>query len=72
MIGSETDPNAYIFSLVNNNIKPFKDKCKNDGEYAIYCNANFGPGFGGDIDNLKDICINSDSNTNYESKSMCV
>ena len=58
--GSVTDPSAFIFSLVNNDEKPFKVNCSNGGRYGIYCNENYGPVFG---DIFKDIVIRSDSNT---------
>ena len=62
-----TDPNAFIFSLVNKEDKPFKAFCSNEGQLAICCNSKYGPCFGGDGDYLKDICIESDSNINKES-----
>jgi hypothetical protein len=33
-----TDPNAFIFSLINKREKPFKAFCLNEGIYAIFCN----------------------------------
>lgn len=59
-----TDPNAYIFSMVNHENKPFKAMCSNDGQYAMFCDSEFGPCFGGD-----DIEICSDSNIINDSKS---
>ena len=57
-----SDPNAFIFSLVNKKRKPFKALCSNEGKQAIYCDSDLGPCFGFD-----DICIQSDSNINKES-----
>ena len=62
------DPKAFIFSLVNKEEKPFKVLCSNEGQYAIYCDSKFGPCFGGDDDNITDICIESDSNMNKDSE----
>jgi len=52
-----TDPNAFIFSLVNKEEKPFKALCSNEGECALHCHEDVGPCFG-----LQDIIICSDSN----------
>lgn len=75
--GSVYDSNAFIFSLINKDGKPFKVMCSNN-EYAIrcnslygsaiYCHSVFGPSFGGD-DNFGDICIASNSNRNLKSYS---
>ena len=60
--GFVTDPNAFIFSLVNKEENPFKVLCSNEGEYAIHCDSDHGPCFGGEGTKLKDICIRTDSN----------
>ena len=61
------DPNAFIFSLINKEDRPFKVICSNGGHYAIFCHLHAcGPAFGrcpGDL------FIASDSNTNNESYS---
>jgi hypothetical protein len=62
-----TDPKAFLFSLVNKEEKPLKVMCSNEGEDAIYCDSEFGPCFGGDDKNIKDICIRTDSNINEDS-----
>ncbi len=56
---SETlkDPNAFIFSLINKDNKPFKSIISNKGDYAAYCSPEYGPNFGGDENELLDICI---------------
>jgi hypothetical protein len=59
------DPNAFIFSLVNNDNKPIKMKINKNIQYAICCYSSYGPTFGGGYD----FCISSDSNTNTESYS---
>ncbi len=52
------DPEAYIFSLVNKENKPFKVVCTY-GAIAIDCDSSFGPIFGsGGLD----FCIASGSN----------
>jgi hypothetical protein len=56
------DPKAYIFSLVNQENKPFKSVCSNRG--AIRCNHYYGPMFGDDASE-RDIWITSESNS-YE------
>ena len=60
--GFVTDPNAFIFSLVNKEENPFKVLCSNEGKEAIGCDSDYGPCFGGDGDYLKDICIRTDAN----------
>lgn len=57
------DPNAFVYSLINKEDRPFKVGCSN--QRAIYCDARFGPSFGGG----HDISIASDSNCNEESYS---
>ena len=61
-----SDPKAYIFSLVNQENKPFKSVCSNRG--AIRCFPGYGPMFGDD-DSKRDIWIKSDSNSNEDSSS---
>jgi len=60
--GYVADPNAFIFSLINKEEKPFKVMCSNEGQTALYCSSNSGPCFGG-----HDFDIKSDSNINKES-----
>ena len=58
------DSNAFLFSLINKENKPCKMKIKADKhQYAIYCNLDYGPTFGGG----GDIEIVSNSNANKES-----
>jgi hypothetical protein len=52
-----TDPNAFLFSLVNKEEKPFKVLCSNEGKQAICCCSEYGFCFG-----YGDICIESDLN----------
>ncbi len=61
-----SDPKAYIFSLVNQENKPFKSVCSNSG--AIRCHPDYGPSFG-DSGCVKDIWIKSESNSNENSSS---
>jgi hypothetical protein len=65
-----TDPNAFIFSLVNEDEKPFKVLCSNAGKNAFYCGSNYGPCFGGEehIDRVfaRDIFIETDLNLKNE------
>lgn len=65
--GYVSDPEAFIFSLINKEEKSFKAVCLNSGKYAIRCNSSFGPAFGGDLSNLDDFHIESDSNINQSS-----
>lgn len=67
--GFVADPNAFIFSLINQENTPFKVMCSNEGEFAINCSAKRGPSFGGNGQYIKDIVIRSDSNANQESYS---
>ena len=62
-----TDPNAFIFSLVNKKDKPFKAMCKKGGKETIFCDSRFGPCFGGDTQYVCDILIKTDSNKKKES-----
>jgi hypothetical protein len=58
------DSNAFLFSLTNKENEPCKMKIKsNKHQYAIYCNLDYGPTFGGG----GDIEIASNSNANKES-----
>jgi len=68
-----SDPKAYIFSLVNQENKPFKSVCSNRG--AIRCHSRYGPTF---VDQNFTIFryylnftiwIKSDSNSNEDSSS---
>ena len=44
------DPNAFIFSLINEESQIFKMKVKHDHiKNAIYCDSGYGPQFGYDI-----------------------
>jgi hypothetical protein len=56
-----TDPNAFIFSLINKENKPFKVICSDGGIDAIMCNSSYGPTFG---ICPSDIFIADNSNTN--------
>ena len=58
-----SDQNAFLFSLVNKNNKPFKAKISSNGQNAIYCKGIYGPTFG----TGHDILISSNSNTNSSS-----
>ena len=53
--------NAYIFSLINKEDKPFKVLCSNN-HHATFSNPLFGPIFGNN-----DFTIASDSNSNHNS-----
>ena len=59
----KTDPNAFIFSLTNNDQKPCKMKTTNP-KRSIYGSPSMGPLFG-----EFDICIAGNSNTEFESSS---
>jgi len=50
--GFVTDPNAFIFSLVNKEEKPFKVLCSNEGKEAIGCDS---------ADKAKNILAGSDN-----------
>ncbi len=56
-----TDPNAFIFSLVNKEDKPFKVTCSDGANYAIWFAFHCGPSFGS---YPCDLHIVGDSNTN--------
>lgn len=70
---SKSDPNAFIFSLVNREKNPIKMKIIPTKEnFAIRCNPNYGPIFGSGIGN--DFAICSDSNLNaisYSNLGIC-
>ena len=60
----KTDPNGFLFSLINRDKKPFKIKIDtNQSQNAIYCDSRFGPQFGYDIH------IASNANTTKDSYS---
>lgn len=61
--GFVTDPNAFIFSLVNNEGRPLKVMCSKSGKNAINCSSEGGPLFG------YDIVIESGSNVKQSSYS---
>ena len=68
--GYRASTNAFIFSLVNKDgIPPFKalakGKYSNNGRYAIYTRANYGPTFGGG----HDIYISNNANAGTSSSS---
>ncbi len=60
--GYVIDPKAFVFSLVNNENKPFKALCTN-GSSAIQCHSDCGPMFGNNSTGC-DIVIKSGSNVN--------
>jgi len=62
--GYTTDPNAFIFSLINKQNKPLKMKCSKC-EKALYCHRSYGPIFGGG----HNLYISNNSNTNNDSHS---
>ena len=43
--GLVSDPNAFIFSLINKENKPFKVICSDGGQNAIFCISKCGPMF---------------------------
>ena len=43
-----TDPNAFIFSLINKENRPFKVICSDGCQNAILCGPSYGPTFGRD------------------------
>jgi hypothetical protein len=58
------DANAFIFSLTNKYNKPLKMKVDpNQHEFAILCDSDYGPTFGGG----HDIHIANDANTTMDS-----
>jgi hypothetical protein len=59
--GYKADPNAFLFSLINQDSEPLKMKCISSDE-AIYCSTKYGPNFGN-----MDIKISSESNENTQS-----
>jgi len=58
------DSKAYIFSVTNQENRPFKVLCS-DAKHAIYCHSDYGPTFG----YYHDIYIASNSNNNQRSRS---
>lgn len=58
---SVTDSNAFIFSLVKMKNKAFKVMCSNNGQNAIWCDADYGPTFEGNADAIGDIHIRFES-----------
>ena len=58
-----SDQNAFLYSLINKNNKPFKANILSNGRFAIECHSSYGPSFGGG----HDIYISSNSNTNSNS-----
>ncbi len=63
--GFHLDPKAYVFSIVNKDLKPFKTPCSFEGQ--IGCFSNSGPIFG--KDEFLDFCIKGNSNINKDSLS---
>lgn len=61
--GGISDPNSFIFSLINEDETPFKAVCTTGN--AIYCNPSFGPIFG--FGSATDILIYSNSNIELNS-----
>jgi hypothetical protein len=61
----KTDSNAFLFSLINRENRPYKSVVKSPGTNAIYDHASNGPTFGAGHDFY--IADNSDSNTNSHS-----
>lgn len=59
-----SDPNAYVFSLINKDKKPILLRCSNPAN-AIYCGSNYGPTFG----EGHDFYISNNSNVNNYSLS---
>ena len=59
--GYKADPNAFIFSLVNLRSTPLLIPVKFGVQYSIYCQATYGPTFGGGHDLY--IANNSNSTT---------
>jgi hypothetical protein len=53
----QTDPKAFLFSLVNSYKKPCKLRSTGD-TYSMYCYSTYGPTFGGG----HNLCINFSSN----------
>jgi hypothetical protein len=64
----KSDPNAFIFSLTNKDKKPLKMKVDlNRHLYAIRCQPEYGPIFGGGF--FYDIFISNNANTTMDSYS---
>jgi hypothetical protein len=70
--GDKSDPNAFIFSLINKDNKPCKMNVS-DPNKAIYCDSRYGPIFGGLIVNegkkwlRGDIRVANNGNVNTDS-----
>lgn len=66
-----TDPNSFIFSLVNKEERPLKALCSDDGENALGFYHRWGPTFGSRcgkrLDPTFDFIVKSESNTNMKS-----
>ncbi len=60
----KTDPNAFIYSLINKDSKPLLMKCSST-QHAVYCNPGYSATFGGG----HDIFIANNANTNTASYS---
>ena len=61
----KSDPNAFLFSLINKDKWPSKMEINPDEHGgAIFCDSKFGPIFGDDI------CIANDANTTMDSYSV--
>ena len=63
--GWQSDPHAFIFSLVNPSSTPMLIPVKGDGQNAIYCGVRFGATFGCG----PDLCISHKSNMSTSSHS---
>jgi hypothetical protein len=63
-LGFKADPNAFLFSFINQHNKKIVIKCINP-TYAIRASSEYGPTFGGGAD----LFICNDSNTSNESYS---
>jgi hypothetical protein len=72
--GDKSDPNAFIFSLINKDNKPCKMNVS-DSNRAIFCSSRFGPIFGGSFIREGTTFLNGDirvadnGNVNMESAS---
>lgn len=63
---SVTDPNSFLFSLINKEGRAFKAICSDGGKNALGCFSQMGPVFGASK-GKRDICIKTNSNTGQES-----
>lgn len=65
---SKCDPAAFIYSLINRDLRPIKMRIKAEREkFAVRCNPKYGPIFGSGVGN--DFAICSDANQVVESYS---